>query len=154
MVTAGEPAFGIVRRLVLDDARERRTPPEMNRLVEQSPYETADVMRKVAPHLVRRVRQAVREFRGFGQQQQTRRLDRVARHADEPRFLPLLAALAVAVDHACDLAIHPMLDAQGPTLDTQIEFASGLGARNLGVERAPLRTRLAALHTEPLLDAE
>src|SRR6185312_16598796 len=90
----------------------------------------------------------------FGQQQQTRRLDRVARHADEPRFLPLLAALAVAVDHACDLAIHPMLDAQGPTLDTQIEFASGLGARNLGVERAPLRTRLAALHTEPLLDAE
>ncbi len=36
----------------------------------------------------------------------------------------------------------------------QIEVARGFGARDLRVERAPLRARLAALRAEALLDAD
>ena len=47
-----------------------------------------------------------------------------------------------------------MLDPRCHALDAQVEIPSGFGARYLGVESAPLRTRLAALHAEALLYAE
>src|SRR5205085_251490 len=80
--------------------------------------------------------------------------DRIAGDADDPRSLALFGTLAVAVDDSADSSVGPMLDASCHALDAKIQVPGGLRAGNLRVQRAPLRARLASLHTEPLLDAE
>ena len=94
------------------------------------------------------------KLRGLRQQQQPRCLDRVAGDADDPRLLALLLALRVPIYHAGDAPVGAVLDARRHALDAQIEITGGLGARDLGVQGAPFRARLAALHAKALLDAE
>src|SRR5262249_6480570 len=75
-------------------------------------------------------------------------------HADEASLLPLLHALAIAVDDSGHAPVGAMLDTRRHALGTQIQVTGGLSARYFRVQRAPLRTRFAALGAEPLLYAE
>jgi hypothetical protein len=86
-------------------------------------------------------------------QQQARRLDRIAGHRDDARLLPLQFAVAVVVEHLLRLAARVGIDPHHVRLGAQLHMSGGLRARQLGVERGPLRARAAALKAEAALEA-
>ena len=112
-IAADEAALRVVRRLVGDDAGHRRAAVHVHRLVEYRVDRAGHVPHVVAADLAGGVGEPVGELARFGQQQQPRRLDRVAGDADDARLLPLLLAILVEIDDAVDLAGRVMLDPGG-----------------------------------------
>src|SRR6185436_5074336 len=99
--------------------------------VEDAPAESAGVAAVMAADLIVRVRKTLRKLRALRKQQQPRGFDRVARDADDARFLPLLLALPIDVDDASHLAIRAVLDARDTAFRPQIELACRFSARDL-----------------------
>src|SRR5450432_381229 len=66
----------------------------------------------------------------------------------------MFSALAIPIKHGVNASIGAVLDSCHGALCAQIQVSGGLGARNFRVQGAPFRGHLAALHAEPLLDAE
>ena len=89
----------------------------------------------VAPVLTGGVRQSVRVLRGFGVQQQTRRLHRVASNAHDARLLFVLIAALVGVDHTRDFAACIMGDSQHHAFGPDFEAPGCLGPGDLCVQR-------------------
>src|SRR5580700_211849 len=88
--------------------------------------------------LVARVCKPVWKAGGLRQQQQPCGFDRIAGHADDAGLLSLLLALRIAVDDPSDESLIAVFDSQRPALCAQIQVARRLGARDLGVQGAPL----------------
>src|SRR5579871_6007355 len=105
MIAAGEAALGLVGRLILDDSGEGRAAPGMDGLREERPHECAYVMTEVSSDLIGAVREPMRVPGRFGQQQQPRRLDRIACDAHDASTLPLLDSLRVPIDNARDATL-------------------------------------------------
>src|SRR5437764_8783603 len=61
-ITAGEAAFRFVDEFVLDDARDGRAAPGVNRLFKKSPNESGDVVTVVPADLSGRVSETLRKF--------------------------------------------------------------------------------------------
>ena len=104
----------------------------------------AELTRGVAQPVGVQVRRAV--------EQQPRGLDRVARHADQPRALSLLGTGRVRVDHAGDRAAVVVLAAQHHRLGAHLEVPGLLALGQVRHQRRPLGARAVALEAEALLD--
>src|ERR1700733_7767083 len=65
VIAASEAALGIVPGLILDDAGQRRSSPEVDWLIEYPPDETAGVAAEIPPHLIARVRKSARKPGGL-----------------------------------------------------------------------------------------
>ncbi len=148
VVAAVEAALRIERDLVGHHRADIEAAVHVDRLAMDRHRGRGRVVHVVAADLPRRVGQPVREQAGRRVQQQPRRFDRIARHADHARLLQVLAPLAVGVQHAIDLAGLVVLDLQHHALGTQLDAAGRQCLRNLGIERRPFGADLAALHAE------
>src|SRR4029077_16231208 len=137
-----EPGF------VLDDPRHLGTPVEIHPTRHDGVDRAGHVPHIVAPHLTGRAREPVREFRGLGIQQQPWRLDRVAGYADRARLLLVQRAGLVGIDYARNLALVVVIDLHHHAVCPNLEPASALGLRDLGIEARPFSADGAARHAE------
>jgi len=128
--------------------------PRIDGLVKDPPDKASDMVTIVAAHLAGCVAETLRKFRRSRKQQQTSRLDGVARHADQTGPLSLFFALMIPVSRpAVDAAVGAMFNFCGRGFDPQVQIPGRFGSRNFRVKRAPLGAHLAALHAKTLLDA-
>src|SRR5437879_7993536 len=87
------------------------------------------------------------------QRQQSRRLYCIPGHTHDARALPLVDALSINVHDRIGPPGSIVLDAHGVALRAQLEVASRLGARHLGIERRPLGADRTTAHAESNLQA-
>lgn len=139
-------------RFVRDQARHRLAPIHADGLVEPRVDRPCQVPHVVAADLVRAVCKAGGEARAVRQQQQPRRLDRVAGHANDPGGLPVQVAIHVSIDHRVRLARCVMRDPDYMAVGPQVEQAGLQRPRDFPDHDGPFRARLVALEVETVLN--
>ena len=122
-IATDETTLRIKTRFVLDDARHRGTAEHVHWLFEDAIHRCGHVTHVVSTDLTRRVRHAIREHAGRRVQQQTRRLNRVTRHANHFRFLEEAVAFRVTIQHASRTTLGIMLNLQYLCTRTYLEVA-------------------------------